>query len=170
MLTDLPVDASPRGWRLAGSPGRLSRRAVDFLDRDSDALEEADELARDPDDEPGGAGRRLLVRALGPWSLAARLEMPGGPSVLTDRGARRDAGRGGGRPGCPALGAYAEPGPGASRRARALACPRGHRGHAEPPRPGGRGARGPALPVPLPVRRRPPCGGRRRGPGPRPRR
>ncbi|HJC30048.1 MAG TPA: cobalamin-independent methionine synthase [Candidatus Dietzia intestinipullorum] len=90
MLTDLPVDASPRGWRLAGSPGRLSRRAVDFLDRDSDALEEADELARDPDDEPGGAGRRLLVRALGPWSLAARLEMPGGPSVLTDRGARRD--------------------------------------------------------------------------------
>lgn len=90
MLADLPVDASTRGWRLAGSPGRLSRRAVDFLDRDSDALEEADELVRDPEGHPGTAERRLLVRALGPWSLAAQLEMPAGSPVLTDRGARRD--------------------------------------------------------------------------------
>lgn len=89
MLADLPVDVSPRGWRLGGSPGRHSRRAVDFLDRDCDALEEADERVRDR--ESGVSGdRRLLVRVLGPWSLAAMLELPGGFPVLTDRGARRD--------------------------------------------------------------------------------
>lgn len=90
MLTELPVDVSPRGWRLAGAPGRHSRRAVDFLDRDSDALEEADELVRDPDTSSPPDDRRLVVRVTGPWSLAAILELPGGLPVLTDRGARRD--------------------------------------------------------------------------------
>lgn len=90
MLADLPVDVSTRGWRLAGSPGRPARRAADFLDRDRDALEEADELVRDPEGDPDAADRRLLVRVLGPWSLAAELELPAGRPVLTDRGARRD--------------------------------------------------------------------------------
>lgn len=101
MVADLPVDVSPRGWRLAGSPGRVARRAVDLLDRDADALEEADELARGvtvdrtlarDGDIPSSAGpdRRLQIRVLGPWSLAARLELPGGLLTLTDRGARRD--------------------------------------------------------------------------------
>lgn len=105
MLADLPLDVSTRGWRLAGSVGRPARRAADLLDRDADALEEADEIARgvtvDRDlaregrgragQEPASpAERRLQVRVLGPWSLAARLELPGGMPVLTDRGARRD--------------------------------------------------------------------------------
>ena len=90
MLADLPVDVSTRGWRLAGSPGRSARRASDFLDRDLDALEEADELVRDPEGDPAPADRRLVVRVLGPWSLAAGLELPGGLPVLTDHGARRD--------------------------------------------------------------------------------
>lgn len=90
MLADLPVDVSTRGWRLAGSPGRLARTASDLLDRDLDALEEADELVRDPEDDRAPADRRLVVRVLGPWSLAAQLELPGGLPVLTDRGARRD--------------------------------------------------------------------------------
>lgn len=90
MLAELPVDASPRGWRLADAPGRFSRRAGDFLDRDLDALEEADEMLRDPEAPQVRADRRLLVRVLGPWSLAARLELPGGMPVLTDSGARRD--------------------------------------------------------------------------------
>jgi hypothetical protein len=89
MLVDLPVDVSPRGWRLSGSRGRPARIAADLLDRDSDALEEADEQARDPEAEPS-AGRLLQVRVLGPWSLAAGLELPAGLPVLTDRGARRD--------------------------------------------------------------------------------
>lgn len=90
MLAELPVDVSPRGWRLADAPGRFSRRAKDFLDRDLDALEEADELLRDPEASSGPTDRRLLVRVLGPWSLAARIELPGGMPVLTDSGARRD--------------------------------------------------------------------------------
>lgn len=90
MLADLPVDVSPRGWRLAGSPGRLTRRATDFLARDRDALEEADELARDSEQQLSPGDRRLVLRVLGPWSLAAALELPTGRPVLTDRGARRD--------------------------------------------------------------------------------
>ena len=90
MLTDMPFDVSPRGWRLANSSGRLARRALDFLDRDGDALEEADEQARDPEADPSPGTRRLQVRVSGPWSLAARIELPGGLLVLTDRGARRD--------------------------------------------------------------------------------
>lgn len=90
MLADLPVDISTRGWRLAGSPGRLARTASDLLDRDLDALEEADESVRDPEGDPAPAGRRLAVRVLGPWSLAANLELPAGLPVLTDSGARRD--------------------------------------------------------------------------------
>lgn len=90
MLVDLPVDVSPRGWRLADSRGRLARVAADLLDRDSDALEEADEQVRDPEAEPTAAERLLQVRVMGPWSLAAGLELPGGLPVLTDRGARRD--------------------------------------------------------------------------------
>lgn len=90
MLAELPVDVSPRGWRLTDAPGRLARHAHDFLDRDVDALEEADEAVRDPEADPTVEDRRLQVRVLGPWSLSARLELPGGLPVLTDRGARRD--------------------------------------------------------------------------------
>ncbi|WP_255583935.1 cobalamin-independent methionine synthase [Dietzia sp. ANT_WB102] len=90
MLADLPVDVSPRGWRLADSPGRLARRAADFLDRDGDALEEANEQARDPEVDRTTGSRRLQVRVVGPWSLAAGVELPGGFPVLSDRGARRD--------------------------------------------------------------------------------
>ncbi|MFN3602292.1 MAG: cobalamin-independent methionine synthase [Dietzia sp.] len=90
MLADLPVDISTRGWRLAGSPGRLARTASDLLDRDLDALEEADESVRDAGVDRAQTDRRLVVRVLGPWSLAAQLELPGGLPVLTDRGARRD--------------------------------------------------------------------------------
>lgn len=90
MLVDLPVDVSPRGWRLAGSPGRLARVAADLLDRDSDALEEADELIRDPEADPVAAARLLQVRIRGPWSLTAALELASGMPVSTDRGARRD--------------------------------------------------------------------------------
>lgn len=90
MLVDLPVDVSPRGWRLADSRGRLARVAADLLDRDFDALEEADEHAGDPESPPPAGERLLQIRVTGPWSLAAGLELPGGFPVLTDRGARRD--------------------------------------------------------------------------------
>lgn len=90
MLAELPVDVSPRGWRLADSAGRLARRAADHLDRDADATEEADELLRDPEEAPDPDRRRLQVRLVGPWSLAAEVELPGGMPVLSDRGARRD--------------------------------------------------------------------------------
>ena len=87
LLADLPVDATVRGWRIGGNPGRASRRAWDLLDRDVDAVEEAAELHRDP---AAAGARRLRWRVLGPWSLSARLELPSGPPVLSDPGARRD--------------------------------------------------------------------------------
>src|SRR5699024_2866493 len=86
MLVDLPVDVSPRGWRLSDSRGRLARVAADLLDRDSDALEEADEQAREPDTNPTVAERLLQVRVLGPWSLAAGMVLSGGLRVLAGRG------------------------------------------------------------------------------------
>lgn len=90
MLVDLPVDVSPRGWRLASTRGRLARRAADLLDRDSDALEEAAEAAAGVDDAAADGTRILQVRVMGPWSLSAGVELPGGLPVLRDRGARRD--------------------------------------------------------------------------------
>gem|GEM_PF-230013 len=99
MLVDLPVDVSTRAWRLADAPGRAGRRAADLLDRDLDALEEAVERARprggvpggDPLAGPGRAAREgVQVRVAGPWTLAARLELPHGRLVLADAGARRE--------------------------------------------------------------------------------
>jgi len=92
LLVDLPVDLSPRAWRLADSPGRAGRRAADFLDRDLDALEQQVELARGAVVDGGSAFPATAIRfeTVGPWSLAARVELPGGRPVLSDSGARRD--------------------------------------------------------------------------------
>lgn len=92
LLADLPVDTSPRGWRLSDSRGSPARRAADFLDRDLDAIEEQFELARGATVDGGSAlpARGLRVEVCGPWSLAARLELPGGRPALSDSGARRD--------------------------------------------------------------------------------
>jgi hypothetical protein len=80
-LVDLPVDLQPSGWRLVGRPGLDARRGRDRLDRDLDALV--------PVAGPGYDGR-LKLQLVGPWTLAASVELPRGGRVLGDLGAVRD--------------------------------------------------------------------------------
>jgi methionine synthase II (cobalamin-independent) len=81
LLTDLPAEVTPGGWRLAARPGRDLRRARDLLDHDLDTLEEVAQ---------GYAGP-LKVQAAGPWTLAASLELPASQEpALTDHGAVTD--------------------------------------------------------------------------------
>lgn len=80
LLTDLPVEIVPTGWRLAARPGRDLQRARDDLARDLDAFEQAADGYTGP----------LKTQIAGPWTLAAGLELPNGHAVVTDRGAVRD--------------------------------------------------------------------------------
>ena len=80
LLTDLPVEIGPSGWRLTAHAGRDLRQARDLLARDLDELERAGDGYR-------GA---LKVQAAGPWTLAAGLELPSGHRAVSDVGAVRD--------------------------------------------------------------------------------
>ena len=80
LLTDLPVEIVPSGWRLTARPGRDARVAREYLLRDLDALQE---LA-------GDHTGPLKLQACGPWTLAAALELPTGHRVVSDHGATRD--------------------------------------------------------------------------------
>ena len=66
MLVDIPVEVTPRGWRIADRPGRDLRRARGLLSTDLDAMEEALD----------GYQGLLKVQVAGPWTLAATLEQP----------------------------------------------------------------------------------------------
>jgi hypothetical protein len=80
LLPELPVEIQPSGWRLTARPGQDLRRARDFLARDLDALEQLASGHQGP----------LKVQVVGPWTLAANLELPSGHRVVSDHGATRD--------------------------------------------------------------------------------
>jgi Cobalamin-independent synthase, Catalytic domain len=80
LLVDLHADVQPSGWRIADAAGRDERRARGFLGQDLDALEELAE---------GYAGP-LKIQVVGPWTLAATLELTHGDKALADPGACRD--------------------------------------------------------------------------------
>jgi methionine synthase II (cobalamin-independent) len=80
LLVDLPVEIVPSGWRLTAHAGHELRKARDFLAWDLDALEVAG----------AGFAGPVKVQAVGPWTLAASVELAGGHRVLSDRGAARD--------------------------------------------------------------------------------
>jgi hypothetical protein len=80
LLTDLPVEIAPSGWRLASRPGRELRRARDFLARDLDELEAVAD----------GYVGALKLQVAGPWTLSAGVELPSGHRVAHDHGASRD--------------------------------------------------------------------------------
>ncbi|MBO0826962.1 MAG: methionine synthase [Streptosporangiales bacterium] len=80
LLVGLEVDLQPAGWRLVDRPGVDARRARAMLGHDLDAFEEAAQASEGP----------VKVQVCGPWTLAARLELPRGGPVLADTGARRD--------------------------------------------------------------------------------
>ena len=77
MLEDITIDRGPRAWRMTARPQLLTRRAWDRLERDLDEVQEV----------WGETVPRVKVQALGPWTLAASIELSDGHRVLTDRGA-----------------------------------------------------------------------------------
>jgi Cobalamin-independent synthase, Catalytic domain len=81
LLVEIPVEVTPRGWRLAERPGRDLARAKTMLSSDLDVMEEALDGFRGP----------LKVQLCGPWTLAATLELPRTLNVaVADPGAVAD--------------------------------------------------------------------------------
>ncbi|WP_404384062.1 methionine synthase [Knoellia locipacati] len=80
LLADLAVDLQPSGWRFTDRPGRDQSRARSFWRQDLDELAEAYD---------GYAGP-LKIQVVGPWTLAASIELNRGERSVTDEGARRD--------------------------------------------------------------------------------
>jgi methionine synthase II (cobalamin-independent) len=78
-LIELHVDLQPAGWRLVPRAGLDERSATAMLERDIDALLPVADF-----------DRTVKVQLVGPWTLAAQLELPRGGKVLRDRGATRD--------------------------------------------------------------------------------
>ncbi|MEW2611064.1 methionine synthase [Streptomyces sp. NPDC047880] len=80
LLVELYARVEPSGWRLGDRPGRDTKRARSWLGEDLDALEEFTQEYEGP----------LKVQAVGPWTLAANLELRNGEAALSDPGACRD--------------------------------------------------------------------------------
>lgn len=80
MLVEMYARVEPSGWRLGDRPGRDTKRARSWLGEDLDALEEFTQ----------GYEGDLKVQAVGPWTLAAALELRNGEVALSDPGAVRD--------------------------------------------------------------------------------
>ncbi|GAC1445369.1 MAG: methionine synthase [Mycobacteriales bacterium] len=79
LLAGLHADLQPSGWRMTARPSRDGQRARDLLSRDLDALEEA-----------GVRPSVLKVQCVGPWTLAATVELTRGDRLLADPGAVDD--------------------------------------------------------------------------------
>ncbi|NUK51439.1 methionine synthase [Streptomyces lunaelactis] len=80
LLVEMYAHVEPSGWRVGDRPGRDTRRARSWLGEDLDALEEFTQGYEGP----------LKVQAVGPWTVAAALELRGGEAALGDPGAVRD--------------------------------------------------------------------------------
>ncbi|MGW1947090.1 methionine synthase [Streptomyces sp. NPDC001940] len=80
LLVELYARVEPSGWRLGDRPGRDTRRARSWMGEDLDAIEEFTQGYQGP----------LKVQAVGPWTLAAALELRNGEVALSDEGACRD--------------------------------------------------------------------------------
>ncbi|MFF8814985.1 methionine synthase [Streptomyces pactum] len=80
LLAELYAHVEPSGWRISDRPGRDTRRARSWLREDLDALEEFTQ----------GYTGALKISAVGPWTLAAALELRNGEAAISDPGACRD--------------------------------------------------------------------------------
>lgn len=80
LLVELYARVEPSGWRFGDHPGRDTRRAHSWVGEDLDALEEFTQEYTGP----------LKVQAVGPWTLAASVELQRGEKALADPGAVRD--------------------------------------------------------------------------------
>ncbi len=82
LLADLHVEVGTGVWRFVPRGGRDEQRAHVALTTDLDALEEV----------AAGFEGALKLRIVGPWTLAASIELPRGEKALADPGAVRDIG------------------------------------------------------------------------------
>jgi hypothetical protein len=81
LLVGMPVQTTPRGWRLTARPGRDTARAAGLLSADLDAMEEA----------AAGYEGPFKIQACGPWTLAGSLELSRSVEpALADPGAVAD--------------------------------------------------------------------------------
>lgn len=80
LLTEMPIELGPHGWKLTDRAGLDARRADALRRDDIGALAIA----------AFGYTGPLAVEVLGPWTLAAELWSARGDRVLADVGARRD--------------------------------------------------------------------------------
>jgi hypothetical protein len=80
LLVELYARVEPSGWRFGDRPGRDTKRARAWLGEDLDAIEEFTQGYRGP----------LKIQAVGPWTLAAGVELRSGEAALRDPGACRD--------------------------------------------------------------------------------
>src|SRR5262249_28105644 len=80
LLVALPVELSAAGWRTASPPGRAARRPAALWERDLDAFTDAASEYAGP----------VKLQVVGPWTLAASLDLPIGGRMPRDSGAVRD--------------------------------------------------------------------------------
>jgi methionine synthase II (cobalamin-independent) len=80
LLVGLGAETQTGSWRLTAAPGADQRRARAFLARDLDGWQREAGIHQGP----------AKVQVVGPWTLAASTELPGGDKVVGDFGARRD--------------------------------------------------------------------------------
>jgi hypothetical protein len=79
-LADFGLETTPTGWRITGGDTKVMRRAVSLRNEDADALQESTQGYRGP----------IKAQIVGPWTLAAGIELPGGERMLRDPGACRE--------------------------------------------------------------------------------
>lgn len=80
LLVDIPVELYAAQWRVASHRGRDARRTGDLWDRDLDALTGTAAEYAGP----------VKLQVVGPWTLAAGLDLAIGGRMLRDPGAVRD--------------------------------------------------------------------------------
>jgi methionine synthase II (cobalamin-independent) len=80
LLVELYARVEPSGWRFGDHPGRDTRRAHSWLGEDLDAFEEFTQEHTGP----------VKIQAVGPFTLAASVELQRGEKALADPGAVRD--------------------------------------------------------------------------------
>lgn len=80
LLEAINVDRGPRAWQMTQRPQLMMRRTWDLWERDLDAIQEV----------WGESVPVFKMQVLGPWSLAAAVELANGHRVLSDAGATRD--------------------------------------------------------------------------------
>lgn len=81
---DFGLETTPDGWRITSGESRVMRRATSWLGEDLDALEEKGQGFTGP----------VKVQVVGPWTMAASVELPSGERMLRDPGACRDLAEG----------------------------------------------------------------------------